>query len=154
MCQTLSFRYARLPDLENIVAMLAQDPLGQGREVLQLPLDPNYLKAFESIDSDPNNELWVGVDAKNIAVAVFQLTFLPSLTYTGGWRAQIEGVRVHQRLRGKGVGRLLIEKAIARAREKNCCLVQLTTDKKRPEALGFYKALGFQASHEGMKLRF
>lgn len=32
-------------------------------------------------------------------------------------------------------------------------LVQFTTDKKRPEALRFYEALGFVASHEGMKLK-
>ncbi|WP_371743286.1 hypothetical protein [Pseudozobellia sp. WGM2] len=30
----------------------------------------------------------------------------------------------------------------------------MTTDKKRPEALEFYKQLGFMASHEGMKLHF
>ncbi len=27
----------------------------------------------------------------------------------------------------------------------------MTTDKKRPEAIAFYKALGFVSSHEGMK---
>ena len=31
--------------------------------------------------------------------------------------------------------------------------VQLTTDKRRPDALRFYEALGFEATHEGMKLR-
>jgi hypothetical protein len=31
-------------------------------------------------------------------------------------------------------------------------LVQLTTDKQRPEARRFYESLGFVASHEGMKL--
>jgi len=39
-----------------------------------------------------------------------------------------------------------------KARERGCHLVQLTTDKKRPEALEFYKKLGFIASHEDMKL--
>ena len=27
-------------------------------------------------------------------IAVLQLSYLPGLTYSGGWRAQIEGVRV------------------------------------------------------------
>jgi hypothetical protein len=31
-------------------------------------------------------------------------------------------------------------------------LVQLTTDKSRPDALRFYESLGFVASHEGMNL--
>lgn len=31
-------------------------------------------------------------------------------------------------------------------------MVQLTTDRSRPEAKRFYESLGFKASHEGMKL--
>jgi hypothetical protein len=29
-------------------------------------------------------------------------------------------------------------------------LMQLTTDKRRPDALAFYRSLGFAPSHEGM----
>ena len=32
-------------------------------------------------------------------------------------------------------------------------MVQLTTDKARPDALRFYEKLGFVESHQGMKLR-
>ena len=39
------------------------------------------------------------------------------------------------------------------ARRRGCGLVQLTTDKSRPDAHRFYHQLGFVASHEGMKLR-
>ena len=42
--------------------------------------------------------------------------------------------------------------AIERARERGCALVQLTTDKRRGDAHRFYRRLGFEASHEGMKL--
>ena len=41
--------------------------------------------------------------------------------------------------------------AIERARAKGAHVLQLTTDKKRPDALLFYERLGFVASHEGMK---
>jgi ribosomal protein S18 acetylase RimI-like enzyme len=34
--------------------------------------------------------------------------FIPSLTYTGGERAQIEGVRVYARHRGRGLGREMV----------------------------------------------
>ena len=54
--------------------------------------------------------------------------------------------------RSRGVGRLLMGAAIDRARERGCHLVQLTTDRRRPEALRFYESLGFEASHEGLKL--
>ena len=43
--------------------------------------------------------------------------------------------------------------AIEEARRRGCGLVQLTTDKSRPDAHRFYPQLGFVASHEGMKLR-
>jgi GNAT superfamily N-acetyltransferase len=42
---------------------------------------------------------------------------------------------------------------VERARERGCGMVHLTTDKRRPDALRFYEALGFEATHEGMKLR-
>jgi hypothetical protein len=44
--------------------------------------------------------------------------------------------------------------AIMRAQERKAHLLQLTSDKKRPEAIKFYENLGFKASHEGMKMHF
>ena len=54
--------------------------------------------------------------------------------------------------RGTGIGRAMMVWAVARARERGCGLVQLTTDKSRTRAHRFDTALGFVASHEGMKL--
>ena len=85
-------------------------------------------------------------------VGVLQLTFIPYLTYQGGWRGLIEGIRVAAGFRGQGIGRELFQWAIDRARQWGCHLVQLTTDKARPDALRFYESLGFRASHEGLKL--
>jgi ribosomal protein S18 acetylase RimI-like enzyme len=68
------------------------------------------------------------------------------------WRALIEGVRVSSESRSSGIGRKLFDWAIARARQRNCHLLQLTSDKSRPDAIRFYESLGFIASHEGMKL--
>jgi GNAT superfamily N-acetyltransferase len=47
----------------------------------------------------------------------------------------------------------MFEWAIERSRDRGCHLVQLTTDKARPDAKRFYESLGFVASHEGMKLQ-
>jgi len=147
----VSFRHATRDDLDAIVRLLADDPLGAARESYSTPLPESYRAAFDVIRADANNELVVaclGVDL----VGVLQMTFIPHLTYKGGWRAQLEGVRVDTRVRGRGIGRALLEWAIARARERGCHLVQLTTDKARPEAKTFYESLGFAATHEGMKL--
>ena len=85
---------------------------------------------------------------------MLQLSYLPNLTYTGRWRAQIEGVRIARDFRGQGAGRQLLEYAIERARTRHCHVVQLTTDKSRPDTLAFYEALGFETSHAGLKLHF
>ena len=148
----LSFRLATEKDLKSIVKMLADDVLGSKRERYEDPLPNSYVEAFEAIQSDPNNELVVAC-IDNEVIGVLQITFTPYITYQGGWRATIEGVRTSASLRGEGVGTKLIEWAIHRAKERGCHLVQLTTDKKRPDALRFYERLGFQASHEGFKLK-
>lgn len=149
--QILSFRPANRDDVPRIVEMLADDPLGARRERFEIPMPRSYMSAFEAIDADPNNELIVACLNSKV-VGVLQVTFIPYLTYQGGWRALIEGVRIAADVRSAGVGRSLFEWAIQRARERKCHLIQLTTDKARPDALRFYENLGFVASHEGMKL--
>jgi GNAT superfamily N-acetyltransferase len=42
--------------------------------------------------------------------------------------------------------------AIEAARQDGCGLVQLTSDKRRADAIRFHESLGFEASHEGLKL--
>ncbi len=147
----VSFRQAQAADLERIVQLLADDALGSKREVFSVPLDSAYLRAFEAIAADPNNELIVAVQAEAV-VGVLQITFIPNLSHRGGWRALIEGVRVAAEARAAGIGRAMLLWAIERARERRCHLVQLTSDKSRPDAIRFYESLGFVASHEGMKL--
>lgn len=147
----LSFREAVRADLEAVVFMLADDALGSTRERYELPLPESYVEAFEAIAKDENIELIVACQGDEI-VAVMQLYFVPHLTFQGGWRATIEGVRVASAHRSKGIGQQLFEWAIERAKARNCHLVQLSTNKARPDALRFYEGLGFKASHEGMKL--
>lgn len=147
----VDIRPATADDLEAIVALLADDDLGRGREDARLPLDPGYLAAYDAIAADPNQMLLVA-DDDGAVVGCLQLTFIPGLTRRGMWRGQIEGVRVARTQRGAGIGRALIERAIAECRARHCGLVQLTTDKARSRAHAFYASLGFEASHEGMKL--
>jgi GNAT superfamily N-acetyltransferase len=151
MAVPLSIRKAVREDVPIIVELLADDPLGAQREHATDPLPKAYYESFEAIDADPNQRLVVG-EREGVIIATLQLTFLPYLTYTGGWRAIIEAVRVARSARGQGLGRKLFEWAIEEARQRRCHVVQLTTDKQRPDALAFYESLGFEATHEGMKL--
>lgn len=144
-----TFRRARAGDAAAIVALLADDPIGQGREGDGAARA--YADAFAAIDADPNQFLLVAERADEI-VGCLQLTFIPGLTRTGMWRGQIEGVRVAASARGAGLGERMIRQSIELCRERGCGLVQLTTDKRRQDAARFYARLGFDATHEGMKL--
>ena len=148
----MKIRKAEIKDVRFIVEMLTNDKLGQSREDYQIPLPKKYYNAFENITTDPNQELVVITGETDKIIGTLQLSFIQYLTYQGGIRAQIEAVRVHEDHRGKGIGKQLFEWAINRAKEKGAHVAQLTTDKKRPDALKFYEQLGFKASHEGMKL--
>ena len=147
----MKFRMAKEQDLVKIVEMLADDVLGSKRERYEKPLPDSYINAFQAITSDPNNELVVACQGIEI-IGVQQITFTPYITYQGGWRATIEGVRTSSSQRGKAVGTELIRFAINRAKERGCHLIQITTDKNRKDALRFYERLGFKASHEGLKM--
>jgi GNAT superfamily N-acetyltransferase len=146
-----SFRRARRDDVPAIVRLLADDPLGRDREVASPEPSAAYWRAFDAVDRDGRN-LLVVAELDGEVVGTLQLTFIPSLTRQGGERAQVEGVRVDARHRDRGLGRSLLGWAVEQARARGCRLVQLTTDKRRPDALRFYESLGFRATHEGLKL--
>ncbi|QPC43094.1 GNAT family N-acetyltransferase [Kaustia mangrovi] len=148
----VQFRPARSSDLTEILRLLADDPLGKTRETVSDGVDTAYEEAFAAMEADPNQLMAVGVDDSGDVVACLQITFIPGLSRGGMWRGQIESVRVSSRHRGQGLGRALLDWAIARCRERGCGLVQLTSDKTRADAIRFYEGLGFTASHEGLKL--
>jgi GNAT superfamily N-acetyltransferase len=146
----VSFREAKRDDIPAIVGLLADDPLGSTRETPGEELPEAYWTAYEAIDRDPNNMLIVAEIDGRVA-GTLQLTYIPSLTYTGGERAQIEGIRVAAEQRGHGVGQKLIAWVVEQARARGCRVVQLTTDRQRPDAIRFYQKIGFVPSHMGMK---
>jgi ribosomal protein S18 acetylase RimI-like enzyme len=144
-------RQATRADVPAIVALLADDELGRRRESSGQPLDEAYWDAFEAIDADPNHQLVVLEEDRGGVAGCLQLSFLPHLTFRGGWRAQIEAVRIASDRRGAGLGRALFDWAITEARRRGCHLVQLTTNAERLDALAFYRSLGFEVTHQGMK---
>ena len=148
----LFFRNAVKNDLLILIDLLSDDILGKKREDNSRPINAKYEIAFENITNDKNNELIV-VEYNGKVVGFLQLTFIYHLSQIGSMRCLIESVRTNSEYRGKGIGRKLFQWAISYAKEKGCVMVQLTSDKKRKDALRFYESLGFIASHEGFKLQ-
>jgi N-acetylglutamate synthase-like GNAT family acetyltransferase len=104
-------RKANRSDVPHIVRLLADDNIGTTREKYEEPLPQGYYKAFDIINADKNNWLLVA-ELDNKIIGTLQITFITYLTYQGGKRAQIEGVRTDKSVRGKGIGKTLVEWSI------------------------------------------
>jgi ribosomal protein S18 acetylase RimI-like enzyme len=149
--QEVLFRPARRADLPSIVRMLADDDLGSQREQYENPLPESYYSAFEQIDKNPSHELIVA-ERNGEVIGTLHLMFLPSVSFQGGLRAQVESVRVDRQFQSQGIGSQMMKWSMERARQRGAHVVQLTTHKSRLDAHRFYERLGFKGSHLGMKL--
>jgi GNAT superfamily N-acetyltransferase len=147
--QEFHVRRARHADVPHLVALLADDPLGRGRESAELGA---YEAAFTEIDASDEQLLASLTTRSDEVVGTMQLTFTRGLSRGGALRGQLEAVRVHCAYRDRGLGRLFVQWAIDECRGRGCELVQLTSDRSRVDALRFYERLGFVDSHRGLKL--
>ncbi|MFM6847945.1 MAG: N-acetyltransferase family protein [Terrabacter sp.] len=147
---SLVIRPATRDDVGAIVAMLADDPLGAGRED---PADTQaYAAAYDRVAADPGQHLVVA-ERDGSVVGTLQLSVIPGLSRRGATRTIVEGVRVADGVRGSGLGTELVTWAIEESGRLGATLVQLTSDASRTDARRFYERLGFVASHVGFKLQ-
>jgi GNAT superfamily N-acetyltransferase len=111
----------------------------------------SWLKTFRNMLASP---LWTFLLAHEGERAVGLLIFFirPTLT-TGKNRAKIGELVVTEGMRGKGVGRLLIEKAAEEARDLNCSSLDTSTEIDNAEAIAFYEKLGFKQEHIYLELK-
>ena len=153
MSATIMIRRARRDDVDSIVRMLADDPLGAGRERVEAPLPEVYYRAFDLLDGDSNIRLVVA-EEEGAVVGCLQLCILPGLSSQGAMRGLIEDVRVASHRRSLGIGEQLVQWAISEAQARGCKLLELFTHHTRVDAQRFYERLGFHRSHVGMTMRF
>lgn len=146
-----TIRRATAIDVPAIVALLADDVLGAGRESLAPEALVDYRRAFREIDANESNTLLVA-ELEGVVVGTLQLTIIPGMSRRGSRRAEIEAVRVASTLRRRGIGEALVRDAIDRARGQACVSIQLISHVTRTDAHRFYARLGFATSHVGMKL--
>jgi GNAT superfamily N-acetyltransferase len=153
---TPTLRPATRAELPAVLALLADEE--RVVDPATVVVDAAYERAFAAIDADPRNEMLVlleGADDQGDGGAVLgcvQVTYIPGLGKGGAERALVEAVRIRADRRGGGLGRVLMDRTIERARSRGCALVQLTSNKRREDAHRFYGRLGFARSHDGFKL--
>ncbi|MEF9882235.1 GNAT family N-acetyltransferase [Streptomyces sp. P9-A4] len=146
----LTLRPATRAELPAVLALLADED--KVVDPVSVTVTEAYERAFADIAADPRNEMLVLTDEDGLVLGCLQATYIPGLGKGGAERALIEAVRIRADRRGDGLGRELMERAVARAGERGCALVQLTSDKRRTNAHRFYASLGFTGSHDGFKL--
>lgn len=148
----VQMRRATRDDVAAIIGLLIDgDISGASVDTLDPEAMPAYCAAFATIESDPNEMLFVAERAGRV-VGTIQITFCQTLVHRARLRAVLESVHVAPDMRGKGIGRVMVRFAIERARERGAGIIQLTSNKKRTDAHRFYEQLGFDRSHEGFKL--
>jgi GNAT superfamily N-acetyltransferase len=128
----------------------------------QLSLDPDsYRKAavddcrvvFHKIGTMPDYALLVAEENGEV-IGTTVLAVLPGFAHGTSPFAVVEYVVVDESHRHKGIGKLLMEYCIDKAKKAGCYKMMLTSDNRRDEAHKFYRSLGFEASAQGFRLYF
>ena len=113
----------------------------------------DYRRVLAEICAAPGHELLVAEDQGQV-VGTMVLLIVPNLSHGACPWALVENLVIGHEQRRRGLGRLLMDYAMARARDAGCYRIVLSSDKRRHEAHRFYRSLGFQASAHGFRLHF
>lgn len=106
----------------------------------QLNEKTTSLEALRSCAENSNTELWVLMEeGKVIGMATLVL-----LSRTRGLSSRVEDVVLDERYRGKGLGALLMQKIIERAKARGAYSLHLTSRPDRAAANKLYQKLGFE----------
>ena len=111
----------------------------------------DYQRVFNEIQNMPGYELLV-VDENGAVLGTMVLLIIPNLSHSALPWALVENMVVDSSYRRQGLGRLLMDYAIACAREAGCYKLTLSSNKKRPEAHRFYRSSGFEDSAHGFRM--
>jgi len=121
---------------------------------------PSLLKLYGQLNTDDvptgaaaAEKIWREIERQNIKYCVARqegeivsccyIAIIPNLTHEGRSIGFIENVVTDKTQRRKGIGRQVLENAIAYAKEQNCYKVMLQSGNLRKEAHPFYESIGF-----------
>lgn len=139
---TISIRAADSGDLPGVLALYAQPGMDDGR-ILSIAEAERLFARFARY---PDYSLYVA-EADRQIVGSFALLVMDNLGHLGAPSAIIEDVVVDPARQGHGIGRAMMDFAVARARAKRCYKMVLSSNSRRERAHAFYERLGFE--HHG-----
>jgi len=136
---TISIRAADCGYLPGVLALYAQPGMDDGR-ILSIS---EAERLFARFSRYPDYTLYVAEQAGCI-VGSFALLIMDNLGHLGAPSAIVEDVVVDPARHRQGIGKAMMCFAIARAREKRCYKIVLSSNAKRERAHAFYERLGFE----------
>jgi len=152
--QMANIRLATEEDVPRILDLYHELTISLSQvEISRSPSPDDYRKVFAEICGDPRHELFVAED-KGEVVGTVVLLIVPNLSHSATPWALVENLVVGQKYRRTGLGKMLLEHVIARAKEKGCHRIELCSDKRRKEAHRLYRSVGFEASAYGFRIYF
>jgi GNAT superfamily N-acetyltransferase len=146
----ITIRRATRRDIPSLLRLYGTTPTPDDDEpATLLPGEADAI--FDRIDADANQALLVAeCDLRVIGTLV--LVVVQNLAHRGQPWAVVENVAVHESVRGQGIGTLLLEEAVRRARGARCYKLVLSAHQSRTEAHRLYRKLGLQQTHLGFEL--
>jgi GNAT superfamily N-acetyltransferase len=109
------------------------------------PCRDKQLRGLRLIFEQPNRGRVFVLRCDNTIVGMINLLFSIS-TAEGGFVIVLEDLVVHQRFRGKGYGKMLLEYAIEFAKQKKFLRITLLTDRPELTSQALFKRYGFKES--------
>lgn len=138
----VSMRLATPGDLPAVIRLYHQSGLDQ-EGGLTLAAAERWLQRIQQY---PSYRLWIATpkELDDRLVGTFTLLVIDNLVHRGSPSGIVEGVAVDPAFQGQGIGKQMMQFAMAQGRAAGCYKLSLSTNLKRKEAHAFYESLGFQ----------
>jgi ribosomal protein S18 acetylase RimI-like enzyme len=106
------------------------------------PSEESFAAGVARLLDEPGTEFLLAAADADRPAGVCQLRYRHGLWYDAPdcW---LEDIYVDEGARRLGIGRALVEAALARARERGCRRIQLDVNEANTDALALYRELGF-----------
>ena len=115
-------------------------------------VDPDFVARkraqLREASRDPGQAVLVAEDGQGVCGFVWLIV---EIEYSGRRRGEISAIHVASRVRGKGVGRELMEEAQALAKSYGCEVMHLMVTTTNGAAVGLYEGMGYKVTRYQME---
>lgn len=138
----LSIRLATVEDLPEVLRLYGESGLARDSSLTLTDAE----QWFQRLHQYPNYRLWIAAlqELDDRRVGTFALLIMDNLVHHSSPSGIVEGVAVDPEFQGRGIGRRMMQVAMAQCRTAGCYKLNLSTNLRRKDAHAFYESLGFQ----------